>query len=400
MQTKPILCVASVLSALACHHAAEPESPACQPPQPCSTAGDDEVGEQPPPLECTASTVDGKQGLKYQCEGSLSMGFEFSLLGKGCDSWLVWPPCDQFYSFGFEDYVETQVMACCDAWDGSEEHGAVVREYCTGDMVEQICLSASEQLVTGASMLEDGAVKEGVLKLQNHVAENIGTCIAALWANDSPDDDLLITRWDLGDLFGLKDISLVVDDGEITGFVLADEPETCESNQDNNLETFEPPLPAPFMPKDLLALDGSTSLHVSGPQLLGSKVEGSGVLASGALQFATDDSGTSWLVEASWRPAGTLELGNELGSVSIEDGRIELRGGARLSGSTEVAAGDAHFMLLGRVDGQIRRIAGSNATPIEVREDAGVVYTSAFELVVLDDQGQRWVVSLTASQWR
>jgi len=53
-----------------------------------------------------------------------------------------------------------------------------------------------------------------------------------------------------------------------------------------------------------------------------------------------------------------------------------------------------------RVDGQIRRIAGSNATPIEVREDAGVVYTSAFELVVLDDQGQRWVVSLTASQWR
>ncbi len=327
------------------------------------------------------------------------MGFEFTLLDKSCKNWLVWPPCEQFYSFGFEDYVETQVMACCDPWDGSDEHGAIVREYCAGDLVEQICLSASEQLSTGASMLEDGVVKEGVLKLQNYVAENIDACIAELWANDSP-DDVLTSHWYIGDKFGLADVSLVVDAGEISGFVLPDEPEACESNQDNNLETFEPPLPVPAMPMDLLSLEGSASLHVSGPPMLGSAVEGNTALTTGSLQFATEDSGERWLAEASWRSPGALVLANELGSVSLEDGRIELRGGARLSRSGQVAAGDAHFVLLGRVDGQVRRIVGSNTTPIEALEGIGVVYTSAFELVVLDDQGQLWVVSLTASQWR
>lgn len=397
--TKSILIsVVSALSGLACQKPVEPESPPCQAPAICE-GGADEVGQEQPPLECTASTVDDKQGLKYQCEGNLAMGFEFTLFNKGCESWLDWPPCDQFYTFGFEDYVEAQVMACCDPWDGSDEHAAVVREYCTGDLVEQVCLSASEQLTTGASMLDDGAVKDGVLKLQNYVAENIDTCITELWANDDPEDDLLISYWVLGDLFGLKGVKLVVDGGEITSFTLPDDADECESNQDNNLVTFEPPLPLPVMPKDLLALDSAAALAVSGPALGGSLVTGSATLSTGELQLAMDDSGETWLAEASWRPAGAVELGNELGSVSIEDARIELRGGAPLS-AAEVAPGEAHFMLLGRIDGEVRRIAATNASSIVVSEEAGVVYTSAFELVVLDDQGQRWVVSLTESQWR
>ncbi len=342
------------------------------------------------------------------------MAFEFKLLGKGCEGWLDWPPCEQLYGFGHEGYLHTQVMACCEEWDESEDQAAVVREYCMGDLIEQICLSASEQLTVGANMLEDGAVKEGVIDLQNYVADHIGACIEALWANDTdPAPDAIVSKWELGDMKSLSGIKLVVDSGSISGFSLPDSPTECGSNQENNMETFMPPLSAPVAPTTVLTLHQSGRLVVVGPELFGSRAHAAGSLAAAdSFDCARVSCSTLELVAADPEPmvtrldlvtAGPVVLGNDLGSEVIESSRVELRAGAKMSrsddGAFQIAVGGAHFVVLGEVDGSVRRVAGANSERLVLTHVGAAWHTSEFDITVIDDQGQQWVIEIPASEW-
>lgn len=160
----------------------------------------------------------------------------------------------------------------------------------------------------------------------------------------------------------------------------------------------------------------STALVTAkGPELFGSPISGGGSLAGSSIYDCasmacssitiTEDSPDLLVVTALELLAdGPATIGNDLGSVTIERGRIELRGGGlaprSAAGDHLIGIGTAHFVIVGEVEGEVRRIVGTNASAIGLLHAGAVWQTSSFDIAALDQHGQRWVVSLPASHWR
>jgi hypothetical protein len=157
---------------------------------------------------------------------------------------------------------------------------------------------------------------------------------------------------------------------------------------------------------------GAVTLH--GPELFGSQVSGFGILASNsALDCSTarcsaivlvDTSPSLLVTELELVADGPIVIGNALGSMTLERGRIELSTDVTATLSTTgehvVGAGTAHFTVIGEVDGEVRRTAATNSTRIALIRDSVGWQTSSFDVGVVDEQGQRWIVSIPASHWR
>lgn len=157
---------------------------------------------------------------------------------------------------------------------------------------------------------------------------------------------------------------------------------------------------------------GAVTLH--GPELFGSEVSGFGVLASNsALDCASarcsaivlvDTAPSLQIAELELVADGPIVVGNALGSMTLERARIELRTDVTATLSTTgdhvVGAGNAHFTVIAEVDGEVRRTAGTNSTRIALIRDSVGWQTSSFDVGIVDEQGQRWIVSIPASHWR
>jgi hypothetical protein len=228
------------------------------------------------------------------------------------------------------------------------------------------------------------------------------------------DPDTLVSQWQLPEMFGLTGIKLHAKSGGIAGFTLLADPEACESDHADDERTFDPPVPLGIGPTwaAMLVNPGVVTLH--GPELFGSLVSGFGMLASnGALDCSTvqcssivitDSPPNLNIAELELVADGPVVVGNDLGSMTLERVRIELRSGALAlvssAGDYTIAAGNAHFAVLGEADGNLRRTVGTNSTRITlIRDDEGW-QTSSFDIGIIDQQGQRWIVNIPAAHWR
>lgn len=208
------------------------------------------------------------------------------------------------------------------------------------------------------------------------------------------------------ELFGLTSIKLHVNSGAIASVSLPDEPETCE--------TFAPPVPLGLGRTwaAMLVNPGVVTLH--GPELFGSLVSGFGMLASnGALDCSSvqcsaiviaDDAPNLMVAELDLVADGPVVVGNDLGSMTLERVRIELRAGvpalASNLGDHVIGADNAHFVVIGEADGTLRRTVGTNSTRISLIRDSDGWQTSSFDITIFDQQGQRWIVNIPAGHWR
>jgi hypothetical protein len=153
----------------------------------------------------------------------------------------------------------------------------------------------------------------------------------------------------------------------------------------------------------------------TGPELFGSPISGAGSLASASerdcanrpcssIMIAEDSSELLVVTALELITDGPAWIGNDLGDARIERGRIELRGGAlaqrAAAGDHVIGTGTAHFMIIGEIDGEVRQIIGTNASTIGLLHTSAVWQTSSFDIGVVDEHGQRWVVSIPAAHWR
>ena len=393
--------------------------------------GLDETGGEPSPGYCVLNDEDGVSGLKYQCEGDMTIDI------------LIDGPGDQFpvneslfVNFGpnveGDSYENPLVMACCSERDFTAPGCDQPHELaCLGDMVEQGCKSIESNLRDFAETQFGGAhqavQRAATHKIADYVRDHQVDCIHSFIvetgiAQTPPSCDEFNNSVDFGSMLAtgswrfdpqgvVSDVQLSVNETFFAGIHPVDgDPVECSSADENDDVIFLDLDPDPTSTTLVL---NSGNAHLDGPALdesgpiqgsapLSSEVQGCQSDECSILSVATDENNQPSLENLVLSSAGPSTAATSTQDVQIDSFDVRLGDRAALSwqnGVMTAPAGSVRFVIGATALGASGVYTATNATDIAIRR--GQSWSIApFTIVHQDGDANEWSLLVEGTTWQ